>query len=257
MLKLHGIVLDFGRVKNPNKNPVAEKAVQELEKEFLRNDPSGSAVSSLTLQLCTDNLNSMIRDRGLSAKEILLQREQYTGKQIELNDALLSQQKKSIREKNHAPSASSKARGKSCTEQKIVMGDLVFIKSELKKDKARDRYIVVGMSKDFATIQKLTNDKLMSIKYEVPISYLFKALPSGVTRNPREIDNYHDNDGSSDDEIYYNEPSAEPAIQPEEPVDDNNEGHNEVEAVVDEPTSSSGRLRRQPDWLRSGEWDTS
>ena len=34
-LKEHGITINFGRVKNPNKNPVIDKGIQELEKEFL------------------------------------------------------------------------------------------------------------------------------------------------------------------------------------------------------------------------------
>ena len=39
-LKSFGIVLDLGRVKNPNKNPVAERAVQEVEAEILKQDPT-------------------------------------------------------------------------------------------------------------------------------------------------------------------------------------------------------------------------
>ena len=35
ILKELGISLDYGRVKNPNKNPVVDKAIQELEKEIL------------------------------------------------------------------------------------------------------------------------------------------------------------------------------------------------------------------------------
>ena len=39
LLQQHRIVLELGNSKNPNKNPVAEKAVQELEIELLRQDP--------------------------------------------------------------------------------------------------------------------------------------------------------------------------------------------------------------------------
>ena len=38
-LKHHRITIDLGHAKNQNKNPVAEKAVQELENELLRHDP--------------------------------------------------------------------------------------------------------------------------------------------------------------------------------------------------------------------------
>ena len=44
-----GIRLEIGRIKNPNKNPVAEKAVSEVEDELLRQEPGGGPVSPLIL----------------------------------------------------------------------------------------------------------------------------------------------------------------------------------------------------------------
>ena len=45
----HRTALEIGRIKNHNKNPVAEKAVQELELKLLRQDPHGGPVSRLTV----------------------------------------------------------------------------------------------------------------------------------------------------------------------------------------------------------------
>ena len=45
--------IELGQAKNPNKNPVAERAVQELETELLRQEPLGGAVSPLTLAVAT------------------------------------------------------------------------------------------------------------------------------------------------------------------------------------------------------------
>ena len=39
LLKHHRITIDLGHAKNQNKNPAAERAVQELENELLRHDP--------------------------------------------------------------------------------------------------------------------------------------------------------------------------------------------------------------------------
>ena len=72
--------------KNPNKNPVAERAIQELEFELLRQEPLGGAVSSLTLAIATDALNSHIRSRGLSSQEMWTQRDQFSNVQIPLGD---------------------------------------------------------------------------------------------------------------------------------------------------------------------------
>ena len=74
----HGISLDFGRTKNVNKNPVGEKANSELEIELLKIDPTGAPVSNVTLQNAVHALNSRIRNRGLSAREILFCRDQIT-----------------------------------------------------------------------------------------------------------------------------------------------------------------------------------
>ena len=68
---INGVVLDFGKVKNVNKNPVAERCNQELEVELLKMDPSGSIVTPLALSTATDTLNSRIRHHGLSAKEVV------------------------------------------------------------------------------------------------------------------------------------------------------------------------------------------
>ena len=52
-----------------------DKGTQELEFELLKYDPSGSPVTYFQLQLVLQILNARIRNRGLSAKEVLLQRD--------------------------------------------------------------------------------------------------------------------------------------------------------------------------------------
>ena len=73
-LKRLGIFLEIGRVKNINKNPVAEKALSELEDEILRQAPNGGPVSFFTLDVATSRLNSRLRRHGLSAPELWTQR---------------------------------------------------------------------------------------------------------------------------------------------------------------------------------------
>ena len=48
-LKSLRLSLEIGRVKNPNKNPVVEKAILELEEELLKQEPTGGPVSQLGL----------------------------------------------------------------------------------------------------------------------------------------------------------------------------------------------------------------
>jgi len=130
-LAKYGIVLDIGRVKNPNKNPVVDKAIQELEREFLTADFDNKELNMANLEACLRRLNSKIRHNGMSAKEIILRRDQMTGKQLEFQDNDLVDSLHALREKNHVYSAKSKARGGSHAEiDGIGIGDLVFIKNE-------------------------------------------------------------------------------------------------------------------------------
>ena len=101
--------IDMGREKNRNKNPVAEKAVQEVEIELLKQNPSGGPVSSLALAIAVNCLNSRIRSRGLSAYEMWSQRNQFNNHQINVSDKELIDLQHKEREANHLPSAKAKA----------------------------------------------------------------------------------------------------------------------------------------------------
>ena len=48
-LKEHGIKLDYDRVKNPSENPVIDKEIQELEREFLTAAPEGQELSQTAI----------------------------------------------------------------------------------------------------------------------------------------------------------------------------------------------------------------
>ena len=68
ILRQYGFAVEVGRVKNPNKNPVAEKCVAELGDELLRICPEGGTITPLSLAVATANLNTRIRNRGLSSR---------------------------------------------------------------------------------------------------------------------------------------------------------------------------------------------
>jgi len=239
-LSIHGISLDFGRTKNPNKNAVAEKAIQEFEGEILRIDASGAPVSETILSKVVLNINTRIRNRGLSAREVLFGRDQTTGERLHFEDALLSQQQASIRTDNHVPSALSKASKKSTAlRPSISVGDLVFIKAERSKLKGRDRYMVMDIVDRLCFIQKITGSLFSSRRYEVPLTDVYPVAPKShptiqPSNPPRSSD---ESDSASDQELV--------------PV--------EVPAQ-DVPIENAARInphreRRQPAWLRGEEWE--
>ena len=79
ILLSHGITLEIGRVKNPNKNPFAECAIEELGIQLLNLSPEGGPVSDVILALVTANTKYCIRRDGLSAREVWTQHNQLTG----------------------------------------------------------------------------------------------------------------------------------------------------------------------------------
>ena len=80
------VTIDVGSVKNKNKNPVAEKAVLELEEELIRQELGGRPVSAVGLALATARLNTRLCPPGLSYCELSTQRNQFTHEQSLLSD---------------------------------------------------------------------------------------------------------------------------------------------------------------------------
>lgn len=97
ILKQYGFAVELGQVKNPNKNPVAEKCVAELGDELLRICPEGGTITPPSIAVATANLNTRIRNRGLSAREMWLQRDQFTNAQIPFSDLQVVRQQHSLR----------------------------------------------------------------------------------------------------------------------------------------------------------------
>ena len=60
--------------------------LEELELELKRLCPEGAPISSTELAIATATLNRRIRSRGLSAKEMLFQRDNFTNIQMDVDD---------------------------------------------------------------------------------------------------------------------------------------------------------------------------
>ena len=167
-LRQYGLALEVGRIKNPNKTPVAEKCIAELGDELLRICPGGGPISPLSLAVATANLNTSIRNRGLSAREMWLQCDQFTNWQIPVTDLQLLREQHSSRLRNHPVSERSKAPGRSPpTSPSVEVGDLVYITSDGSKNRARDRYLVVSVEGLWCNVLKFTSSQLRSTSYRV------------------------------------------------------------------------------------------
>ena len=180
-LSSHNIELDFGRKHNKNKNPTIEKGIRELGSEILHLLPEGGPISSEQLAVVVNQLNSRIRNRGLSAWEILCQRNQFTGEQIDINDLALSEQQAQLRAANQEYSSKHKSHGNPpAQEAKISTGSLVYIKSEGDKTRARNRYLVVDVKEDMCVLQKLLKSTLRAKQYQLKLTEVYPVSPERI-----------------------------------------------------------------------------
>ena len=83
--------------------------MQELEKEIKKLAPSGNFVDIRILSKATNTVNEKIRNQGLSAKEILFSRDQFSQKNLELNDESISKLVTESRKENNFYSSKSKS----------------------------------------------------------------------------------------------------------------------------------------------------
>ena len=247
LLLTHGLHLEFGDPKNINKNPCAEKCNQELETELLRVDNSGSPVSDCTLQLAVYALNTRIRNRGLSAKEIVTCRDNVTGQRLQLDDAELCKRQEQLREQNHKHSAACKApTGVPAAIPAISKGSLVYVKAEGDKFTPRDPYLVVNISAGRATLQKFRGNSFMSRQYNVPLDKLYAMAPGSVHATGLSKEPILDEDDTDDEDYFIPLQETAPAVVDDSPDED------DVAGDLPSSTRTSARTRQQPD--RFGDW---
>ena len=171
-----GIEIDLGRTLNKNKNPIAENAIKEFHKERLRINPAGGPVTEMELALITKNMNSRIRNRGLSSKEIVLQRDQVTNESKPISDHELSKEQFERRTLKH-PSEISES------NESIKPGNNVFLKADKNKLRGREMYRVVDLfvknKEKHAKLQK-SETQFRSKIYDAKLSEIF-LVPGNIS----------------------------------------------------------------------------
>jgi hypothetical protein len=282
-LRQYGISLTIGHAKNVNKNPVAERAIEELGLELLHLSPQGGPISSLSLSLATSTLNSRIRHGGLSSLEIWTQRDQVTGEQLPINDRELIMSQHSNRLRNHSASIKSKARGKCAVPcSSLSVGDLVYLKCDKDKTKAREKYLVIAVEEPWCTVRKFTQTQFRSKSYTVTSSECYPVSPTILVHSKvGPIRGLDDVDSAEEDDICLLGPTQavpEPAAVPPAPPppaaivtppitdsghDDNlqpeldiiSSSSDDVPHISLPHTRQSSRPRKPPPWMALGEWN--
>ncbi|VDH94003.1 Hypothetical predicted protein [Mytilus galloprovincialis] len=198
-LKQLNISIEIGRVKNRNKNPVADKAIAELEDELLREERDHSPLSENTLVIATTRLNSRLRQRGLSSRELWTQRSQFTHEQLPISDMNLIRAQHEARNKNHVFSENSKCSRPGRPTPDINIGDLVYLYTDRSKTQSRDRYLVVARDGEWCFIKKFSGNQLRASSYKVKLSECYKVLNTiSAQQNPRYSQNVYNQESDSD-----------------------------------------------------------
>ena len=174
----NGIKLELGHAKMKNKNPVAEHGIKELHSEINKVMGDSPNVTEKILSKAVQNLNCRLRWSGASAREVWTKRNQFTGEQIPIDDVMLMKRQEQLKQKSHVPSAVYKARGKrGYNVTPVNKGDLIYLNSDRNKLHARDRYVVINVSKDTCDVQKFTGAQLRARLYTVSRADITKVKP--------------------------------------------------------------------------------
>ena len=176
LLKKMNIELIPGDVKNVNKNPVAERAIREIEDEILKIQSPDKQITQSILAQATMAVNNKIRYTGYTANELLTNTNSLTGEKLKIEDHELSDLQYDNRQKSHDSSAKAKStvRGSTMVNPIVDKGDLVMIKSDRSKHEPRQKYVVVEVdqSKKIVVVQKFVNNQVRAKKYKVKIEQI-------------------------------------------------------------------------------------
>ena len=162
------ITIDMGDTFNKNRNPIAENLVKECHKEINKAGYGDSQLDEFQLSLVLKNINSRIRNRGLSAKEMCFMRDQATNKNIQHKDCELTLLQKQNRERSHNKTEP--------VTVKYESGETVMIKDQISKLKPREKFVIVDpdVSDTHVKIQK-QDSKFLARQYNIPKYQLLQS----------------------------------------------------------------------------------
>ena len=192
------IKIDIGRLHNKNKNPVAENAIQECEKEILRHKHHTRVLTQDDLAAVQRSMNDRIRNRGLAAKEILLRRDLVSHEPKDIQDKQLSNQQA---ENRLAVTNRDKEPDPLNQNHEYHVGDLVYLVDQLSKHQPRETFIITGFLHDSIEIQKL-HTQFRQKKYRVFPAELTPAVSNNTELfqkyNSRKNDETNDQENTED-----------------------------------------------------------
>ena len=233
------IEIILGDPKNINKNPVAERAIREIEDEIIKIQSADKEITPAVLAQATMTVNNKLRYLGYSSNELYTNTNHFTGEKLELSDSQLSDLQFENRSKSHVPSAMFKSTevGRKTVHPIVDKGDIVMIKSERNKNECRKKYLVIELLKEkrAVIVQKFLENQLRNKKYKVKIEDIILVekcseranLTDNGPNDPSHLV-FQNTDEKNMSETELQEP------QPEDEFEEDNDDQNEDNDVQNE-----------------------
>ena len=172
-----------------NKNSIAtvDNAIKMLENEIVKNAPHSTQINETILALALTNMNSLIRNRGLSAHEILFSRDNFSNENLHFSDKQLAEKQISIKTTNNSK---QEIDVKANTSYKS--GDLIAINNEKSKHNTRDVYLVNKIFDEKLQVNKIIryhsqNSKLQTKPRIVRKNDVFPVIQHKINNKMPEI----------------------------------------------------------------------
>ena len=136
-----------------NKNSIAtvDNAIKQLEIEIKKIAPHSTKINETVLALAVKNLNSLIRNRGLSAHEIIFSRSNESNQNLHLSDNKLAQSQQDIKRQSNEKSHVFR----DTPQDPYETGDFIAINNENKKHNTRDVYVVTKVFDNKLQVNKM------------------------------------------------------------------------------------------------------
>ena len=185
-------------------------------------------------------MNSRIRERGYTAKEMAWNRDQISNKFKPISDPSISKHQVELRKARH-PQVPQ-------LEYNFKVGDNVFLKKDLSKLRGREMYKIISFFQresdggKMAIIRKCEN-KFMSKDYEVTLAEMKLAIPNMV---PVFDDKQHDESISQKElETTNNENAEDEVFDSKQTIPHNTSDEDEESRTTKDSVTKNGRTKRK------------
>ena len=151
-VSFHWTGYELSNAKNENAVALVDKKIEELEDE-IKKLSTNSIINLHKLSKATNFVNEKVRHQGLSSKEILFSRDQFSSSNLALSDEKIAEDKMIRRERDNKYSAKSRSQVQvDSTPANAIKGQIVLLKHEISKHSRRELYIVLDSDKTTQTL---------------------------------------------------------------------------------------------------------